>query len=277
LQARGELDDTLILMVSDHGATVVHTHLDLADWFRAQGVPTLSHPRIWERAPRAAVMVAGNGSAMVYAQPGRSRRERFSLEELRRPGTFGTTEDLIGRLVREEAVALVAAETGDGGITVAGAAGEARIRQVGREIEYRPHTGDPLQLGGGACRSPRAWLGATLDGPYPDGPFQLLDQFRASRTGDLVVIAREGYDFRRRFEIPEHRSGHGSLFGAHMRVPVWTSHGAPTGPLRTSDLFPSMLDWLGVPAPAGLDGELVWIPGARGPVPAPRAVALQGA
>ena len=44
--------------------------------------------------------------------------------------------------------------------------------------------------------------------------FQLLDQFRARRTGELLVVAREGYDFRDRFEVPEHRAGHGSL----MRV-----------------------------------------------------------
>jgi predicted AlkP superfamily pyrophosphatase or phosphodiesterase len=65
LRQRGELEETLILLVSDHGASAVHTHLDLADWFRGQGVPTLAHPVVWERTPRAAVMVAGNGSAMV--------------------------------------------------------------------------------------------------------------------------------------------------------------------------------------------------------------------
>jgi arylsulfatase A-like enzyme len=62
LRERRELEESLILMVSDHGASQVHTHLDLAEWFRAQGIPTLSHPVIWERRPRAAVMVAGNGS-----------------------------------------------------------------------------------------------------------------------------------------------------------------------------------------------------------------------
>ena len=49
LRRRGELEGSLILLVSDHGASPVHTHLDLADWFRAQGVPTMSHPVVWER------------------------------------------------------------------------------------------------------------------------------------------------------------------------------------------------------------------------------------
>jgi hypothetical protein len=90
---------------------------------------------------------------------------------------------------------------------------------------------------------------------------QLLDQFRASRTGDLVVVAKEGYDFRDRFEVPEHRSGHGSLTRAHMQIPVWTSVPGPAVPVRSVDLFPAMLEWLGEPVPAGIDGQPVWTPG----------------
>ena len=259
LRARGELEETLILMVSDHGATVVHTHLDLADWFRHQGVPTLSHPVVWERDPQAAVMVAGNGSAMVYARPNRRRTERWSMDRLRQPEAFGSGRDLIASLVKERAVAFVAAESGNGGVRVASRRGEADLRLAGR-IEYQPLSGDPLGVGGTRSLRARQWLEATWDGPYPDAPYQLLDQFRAPRTGDLLVIAREGYDFRKRFEVPEHQSGHGSLIRAHMQVPVWTSHQAPATPLRTVDLYPAMLEWLGVAAPDGIDGERVWSP-----------------
>ncbi|MEO6058265.1 MAG: hypothetical protein ABIQ49_15685, partial [Gemmatimonadales bacterium] len=44
---------------------------------------------------------------------------------------------------------------------------------------------------------------------------------------------------------------------------VWSSEALPAEPLRTVDLFPAMLDWLGVPPPEGLDGEAVWRPGER--------------
>ena len=62
----------------------------------------------------------------------------------------------------------------------------------------------------------------------------LFDQFRASRTGDLLVVANEGYDFRQRYEVPEHKSGHGSMFRAHMQTsgvvqPTGTGHSAPDG------------------------------------------------
>ena len=258
LAARGELHETLILVVSDHGASVVHRHLDLAEWFRRQGVRTMSHPVVWERHPAAAVMVAGNGSAMVYAHPDLPRPERWSMAQLRRPGAFETGFDLVERLVAEPAVAMVAAESGDGGVTVADRRGEATIVRRDGVIRYQPGSGDPLNLGEPFEASHREWLTRTWNAAMPDAAYQLLDQFRASRTGDLVVIGREGYDFRERFEIPEHKSGHGSLIRAHMHTPLWSNRPTPDTRLRTIDLYPTMLEWLGVALPGNLDGELVW-------------------
>jgi hypothetical protein len=266
LEARGELESTLILLVSDHGAAEVHTHLDLADWFRGQGVPTLSHPVLWEREPRAAVMVAGNGSAMVYARPGQPRAERWPVERLRQPDAFGIERDVVATLLREPAVGLVAAETAEGGVWVSDARGAARLRLKGEggrltAMAYEPITGDPLGCGGARRGPARDWLEASWDADYPDAVYHLLDQFRAGRTGDLVVIAREGFDFRRRYEVPEHKAGHGSLVRSHMQTPVWSSEPLPAVPLRTVDLFPAMLDWLGVATPADIDGETIWRPG----------------
>jgi hypothetical protein len=258
LRARGELSDTLIMVVSDHGASVVREHLDLADWFRQHGVPTLSHPVLWEKDPAAAVMVAGNGSAMVYAQPDVPRLRRWPLERLRRPEAFGSRNDLIELLLAEPAVALVAAESEDGRVTVADEAGAATLARIDGEIRYAPATGDPLGIGGPLQGTHREWLAHTWNAALTDAAYQLLDQFRADRTGDLVVVGNEGYDFRRRFEIPEHRSGHGSLIRAHMHTPLWANRRLGTAPLRTVDLFPTMLQWLGVALPDGIDGELVW-------------------
>ncbi len=259
LEARRELADTLILLVSDHGGSVVHTHLDLADWFRARGVRTLAHPVVWTPEPEAAVMVAGNGSAMVYAQPDVPRRHRWPLERLRAPETFGTGMDLVDALRREPAVAMLAAESGaEGELAVLSREGEGRLARRNGAIAYRPVSGDPLGLGGCFEDTPREWLERTWDAAFPDAAYQLLDQFRAARTGDLVVVAHEGYDLRRRFEIPEHRAGHGSLIRAHMQTPLWSNHPPPAAPLRTVDLFPTMLGWLGVAPPAAMDGEPVW-------------------
>ena len=262
LAARGELEESLILVVSDHGATSVHTHLDLPEWFRRRGVPTLSHPIMWQRAPRAAVMVAGNGSAMVYARPTEPRTARWSIERLRHPDAFGSHSDLIAELVADPAVALVVGESEDGGLRVVSSSGEAEVRSGDDAmIAYRPMTGDPLEIGGARTLTHREWLEQTWNGPFPDAPVQILDQFRSSRTGDLVVVGREGFDFRRRYEIPEHKAGHGSMHRAHMQIPLWSSHPLPAERLRSADLFPSMLAWLGVTVPADIDGELLWRPG----------------
>jgi arylsulfatase A-like enzyme len=257
---RGEVENTLVLLVSDHGSSAVHTHLDLADWFRAQGVPTLAHPVVWEQKPNAAVMVAGNGSAMVYARPGQRREARWPIERLRKNEAFGTRGNLVDALLREPAVAFIAAESEQGGIWVESEGGAARITSRAGDIGYQTLTGDPLGLGGPQSASSRQWLEATWAAEFPDAPYHLLDQFRSPRAGDLLVIGREGYDFRARYEFPEHRWGHGSLTRSHMQTPVWSSHKIPGAPLRTVDIFPAMLDWLGVAVPEGIDGQPVWLP-----------------
>jgi hypothetical protein len=262
LAERGELDQSLVLVVSDHGLSPVHTHLDLADWFRSRGVPTMAHPVVWTRTPKAAVMVAGNGSAMVYARPEEPRESRWPVEQLRRRESFESSEDLVDALLKERAVALLAAESAEGGIWLAGKGGDARLVRQGDDFVYQPLSGDPLMVGSRWSGSSREWLERTWDGPFPDAVFNLHDQFRSSRSGDLLVIAREGYDFRGRFELPEHRAGHGSLIRAHMQTPVWSSRPISVRPLRTVDLFPSMLDWLGVSPPPVMDGALVWSPAA---------------
>ncbi len=261
LDKKGELDDTLFVLVSDHGATEMHTHLELAHWFISRGVPTLHHPVLWTRNPRAAVMVAGNAFASIYARPGVPRDRRWSMEELRRPEAFGTDHDIVAALVREAAVAFVAGQDGDGNVRVASSTGEAIITQERELIRYTLLSGDPLELGRSFAGDREEWLERTFDAAFPDAAVHLLDQFSTPRAGDLVVAAREGYDFRDRFEIPEHKSGHGSLIRAHMHTPLWTNRPLPAGPMRTADVFPALLDWLDVPVPEGIDGRAIWQPG----------------
>lgn len=266
LDRDGIAEDTLVLVVSDHGASRVRHHLDLAEWFRRRGVRTLAHPELWRRAPSAAVMVAGNGSAMVYARPATARPSRWPMERLRGSDAFGSREDLIAALVAEPAVAFVAAEDAPGTIRIADHEGEALVHVQGRTIHYQPHTADPLRIGGSTRLDPRAWLELTFDHPFPDAPVQLVDQFRSGRTGDLLVVARKGFDLRARWEIPEHKSGHGSMIRDHMQTPLWSSHPIGSARMRTADVFASILSWLDHPLPAGIDGEPVWRPADRAAV-----------
>src|SRR2546422_10694735 len=71
---------------------------------------------------------------------------------------------------------------------------------------------------------------------------QLVQLFSSARTGDVVLAAARGSDFREAWEIPEHRAGHGSLIADHMEVPLAASVPLPDAPIRTVDLMPTMLE-----------------------------------
>lgn len=251
--AAGGMDgDHLVVLVSDHGLSRVDQHTDIAVELEQAGVPVLRHPlHLWRRDPQAAVMVSGNASAQVYVKPGALRDARYPVSALE-AGVPGLPRRIVSWLAALPGVALVAGTEGDD-IVVLSAGGRARLvtRGDGR-IAYRPETGDPLVLGSAAERHEREWLASSHGGAFPDAPMQLTQLFRSERTGDLVVIAAPGADLRRDWELPEHRSGHGSLHGEHMRCLVAANH-AWDGPLRTTDLFPKILAHLGHDVPDGID------------------------
>jgi hypothetical protein len=45
-----------------------------------------------------------------------------------------------------------------------------------------------------------------------------------------------------------------------MQIPVWSNAPVPAGPLRSVDIFPAMLEWLGEAIPEGIDAQPVWSP-----------------
>ena len=102
----------------------------------------------------------------------------------------------------------------------------------------------------------REMLARSRESNLPDAPRQLLQLFQSARAGDLVLAAAPGADFRGPWEIPEHRSGHGSLIAEHMEVPIAANVALPDMPIRTVDLMPTVLERLGVAVPSGvaLDG-----------------------
>jgi hypothetical protein len=97
-------------------------------------------------------------------------------------------------------------------------------------------------------------LESTFDGPRPDAAVQLEQLFRAERAGDLFISAKQGFDLRGRWEIPEHKSTHGALVPSQMHVPLIVSHPIRRGPLRTSDVFPTVLKLMGREPPDSIDG-----------------------
>ncbi len=227
-----------LFVVADHGASAVHEHRDIALELEAMGVATIRHPlHVWRRKARAAVMVSGNGAAHVYF-----------LDPL--AGASGLREQLVSL----PGVELAAYRDGRDGVIVARAHFRGRLTDHGERVTYEPLLGDPLGLGRRLTVDDRELLARSLPTGFPDAPRQLLQLLASSRSGDVVLAAERGVDFRGPWELPEHRSGHGSLIADHMLVPIAASVPLPDAPVRTVDLMPTMLEALGQQVPDGLDG-----------------------
>jgi hypothetical protein len=247
LTANGR-DLPVFVVAADHGASTVTQHADVALALESWGMPTLRHPmHLWRSGARAAVMISGNACAHVYFEPRSGRARPLTYEEL--------PADILARLLELPAIRVAACRAADGGVIVMHRDQRARIAEDPAGIRYEPLHGDPLGLGNTtALFDDRELLAITRTGPLPDAPRQLLQVLRTERAGDIVLGAAHGSDLRGPWELPEHRAGHGSLIPEHMLVPVATSIPIPRVPIRTVDLMPTMLEWLGADVPAGLDG-----------------------
>jgi len=247
LQLQGRLDNTLIIIASDHGLTATYIHLDLAKFLQRRKINTLYYPMIWKWRPRASVMISGNALGHVYWLDNH-------------PGDGAPADDITSacsELLQRREIDLLISRNGAGKIGIESARGEAAVEFSDGRYLYRPGTGDPLGYGGplGPLDSHES-LAQTVDSEYPDAMVQIAQVFGSPRCGDLIVISRNGYDLRRAFEWPEHHASHGSLCREHMTVPViYNQTGWRPGPMRTADLFNTMLKWAGKPTIENTDGD----------------------
>ena len=248
-RARRQGELPAFFVASDHGASAMREHCDVAVLLEQWGVRTLRHPmHVWRRGARAATMVSGNASVQLYFDPRSGRVEPRGEQEL--------PAEIVSRLLALPAVRLAACRADGGGVVVMAGDARARVTEAGGRVRYEPLQGDPLGLGAAALElEDREMLERTRVTDLPDVPRQLLQLFRSPRAGDLVLAAGPGADFRGPWEIPEHKAGHGSLTRDHMEVPIAASVPLPAGTVRTVDLMPAMLETLGVQIPNGLDGR----------------------
>lgn len=264
LQKTDSLQETLILVTSDHGMTDTHTHIDIPKHLDAGGWRCLHYPKIWRRNAVSASMVSGNGMTHLYFKndpTGNGWGERTPFERLHR---MGVTDSLAA----EAGVGLVIGQSETGDIIVQNRDGQGKIscctEEPGSEkpqprFSYRFTGVDPLGYGVPyESLSSRDALRATYDTPYPDGIVQLWQIFGSERTGDLVLSAESGYDLRARYEIPEHHATHGALIAEHMHIPLATSHPIAERYIRSVDIFPTVLNLCGRTNPDdSIDGEIV--------------------
>jgi len=190
------------------------------------------------------------------------------------PTSGGREIDLAGEINRQEYVDAVAYATGPGQVRVLRKGGEVEFTRIPAEsgqpngvndpmIRYRLISGsDPLGWArnvpadalAGKPMTSRQWLEATTDTEFPDLATGLLSFFDGRLAADLVVFPSPTWDFD-----GWRLAGHGGIRGCEMHMPLMLAGpGVPHVELKTArnvDLMPTLLQVLGKPLPAGLDGQ----------------------
>ena len=271
LHKANTLEETLILITSDHGMSDTHTHIDIPQHLDDNGWRCLHYPKIWRQSAVSASMVSGNGMTHLYFKGneiGKGWGKRASFEHLHQMG-------VVDSLIELEGLGLVVGQSKTGDIIVQNRTGQAKISCANHG---NPHTienalkcadalrfsyeftgTDPLGYGVHYKNlASREVLRETYDSPYPDGIVQLWQIFNGDRTGDLVLSAESGYDLRARYEIPKHYATHGALISEHMHIPLATNFPIAEQCIRSVDVFPTVLSLCGHEvAKQEIDGRVV--------------------
>lgn len=275
LQKANTLQETLILITSDHGMTNTHTHIDVPQHLDDGGWRCLHYPKVWRQGTVSASMVSGNGMTHLYFKNnanGKGWGERTPFEKLHQMG-------VISSLIELEGLGLVAGQSETGDIIVQSRGGQGKISCHSEHTDsetpqnvtmpfkctdasrfsYRFIGADPLGYGVQYENlSSREALRETYDSPHPDGIVQLWQIFKSERTGDLVLSAESGYDLRARYEIPKHHATHGALIAEHLHIPLATNYPIAEQCIRSVDIFPTVLNLCGHNvAERYIDGRIV--------------------
>lgn len=251
LQFHDILDETLILLTSDHGMTDVKKHFDFDNFLEKKKIDVRYSPkgfRGWKEA-EAINLPSGNSMINLYLRSGKSWKDFTYFEEVEEK-----RKSLIPSFLERPEVLLVAGRSVDGGVKVWTKGGKARISgregscRFDTEMTYEVEAGDPF----GYKDFPKSFdaetsLKKTVSSEFPDAPIELLQFFNAPRAGDLLIAAEKGYDLRRgSYESTDHRATHGSFFPEHMWIPLFANRPLPDEPLRSVDVYKIIARHLGV-------------------------------
>jgi hypothetical protein len=141
------------------------------------------------------------------------------------------------------------------GATVRSSRGDAAVSLHGGRLSYQRLNGDPLGIGRDIrAASPDEAYDLTAVTDYPDALAQISMIASSARSGEIILSAARGWDYRSKYEPIPHVSSHGALHSDHMMVPLLMNRRYSGTPRRTTDVMPSALAALGRTVPAGLDG-----------------------
>jgi len=247
-EADGRWDAMHLWVVSDHGHSPVHTHEDLAGLLRQHGVRTRAHPFTIGFGHRAAVMVSGN--AMAHVHVGIESKVRPWWPAAR--AEWGWLADLLLYRPATDLMVLPASPTSCE--VHARARGHAVLSWHDGAYSYECRSGDPLAIGTRRGLDAEASYDLMRDSDYPDGLVQLASLVGCSRSGDIILSAARGYDFRAKYEPIPHVSAHGALHREHMMAPLIVNKPVARPPRRTADVFATACEVLGVRVGGPQDG-----------------------
>ncbi|MFH1874056.1 MAG: alkaline phosphatase family protein [Pseudomonadota bacterium] len=250
---RNKWQDTALWLVSDHGLSKTDQHFCLNTFLEEKGWPAFYYPLIFNKKGKtSASMVSGNGMAHIYFKNTKGWAGKITYNKLR-----NLIPDIFESLLEHKAIDIIACQDDHNSIRVLSRLGQARIRQEKNKFFYETDGSDPFGYNNlpNHSLSAQELLAATLNTNYPDAPFQIAQLFTSERTGDLVLSATPGYDLRLKYENPEHKASHGSLHRSHMLVPILCNQAYLKRPMRTVDVFPTILESLGLSIPEYVEGE----------------------
>ena len=258
LKQAGIADETLIVLVSDHGLSETTQHFDVGPWLETEKkIRTFYYTNIFKFKFDAVSMISGNGMANLYFKGSQGWGHRVSFEELSHRFL------LLDELRFNDAVDLVVTQGADGAIHFQTKRGHGFFRVSANDglIRYQFDREDPLGIfskNDAVLMSGFDFdtsLKLTWDSHFPDVFKQMHQLYQSGRTGDVVVSAKTGYDLREKFEHPLHRASHGSICPEHMRVPLLMNFPIDNPHVRSVDVFPTLLKLLGKNIPQGIDGR----------------------
>ncbi len=249
LENEGRLDETLLVLASDHGLSQSHSHFDTLGFMRKSGYKTLGYTNVLKHFTDAdsACMVSGNAMSNLYVKSPEGWGRRSAFEEM------GT---LVGNLLERPEIDILAGVDAEGRTRIKSRRGEALawLDEKGL-INYKKLKGDPFGYNGVPRKMTSGEaLEQTYGTDYPDAIEQLVQIMESPRTGDLVLSATSGYDLRATDENPEHCSSHGSLHSDHMIMPIVINYKFKKENVRSVDLYPTILELMGHPLPDNYDG-----------------------
>jgi len=255
LKKRGWLEDTLMTLVADHGLSETHSHFDIGPWLeKEKKKKTFYYTNIAKFRFEAASMVSGNGMTHLYFRGQKGWEGRQSFEEI----SHGSL--ILDELRFHSAVDLVVTQGADGAIHLQTERGHGwfyALPDGGLKYSF-DKTGDPLgvfQQMPSASFSFDEGMSLTWDSHYPDVFRQMEQIFRSSRSGDIIVSAKSGFDLREKFEHPIHKASHGAICPEHMFVPLLMNYKLEETTIRSVDIFPTIMKLLGQEIPPALDGR----------------------